>query len=153
MFWLLCGEGCGGPFNQRGGEEAQLECRGRQDTITGGQAPSVSWKSRKASSTPGVKGSGDQGGDAPEDLSHLCAPEWGGGWKASGMVGIWGGLCGLAYSSETKSNPELRQRRRRQSTRQGHTEERNPRALPWNSPPEQGAGYRERSPARLLRQG
>lgn len=64
-----------------------------------------------------------------------------------------GGLGGLAYSSETKSNPELRQRRRRQSTRQGHTEERNPRALPWNSPPEQGAGYRERSPARLLRQG
>ena len=78
LFWLLCGEGCGSPFNQRGGEEAQLECDGRQDSITEGQAPSVSWKSWKASRISGVKGSGDQGGDGPEDLSHLYALAWGG---------------------------------------------------------------------------
>lgn len=36
----------------------------------------------------------------------------------------------MAYSSETRSNPELRQRRRRQSTRQRHTEERNQEPYP-----------------------
>ena len=68
-------------------------------------------------------------------------------WLASGVLG------GLAYSSETRSNLELRQRRRRRSTRQEHTEERNPRALPWNSLPEWGTVCRERSPARLLGKG
>ena len=75
-----------------------------------------------------------------------------------GLSGVWhgwhlGGLGGLAYSSETRSNLELRQRRRRRSTRREHTEERNPRALPWNSLPEWGTVCRERSPARLLGKG
>ena len=52
-----------------------------------------------------------------------------------GLGGVWhgwhlGGSGGLAYSSETKSNPELRQRRRKQSTRQRHTEQRNQEPCP-----------------------
>lgn len=152
LFWLLCGEGCGSPFNQRGGKEAQLGCDGRQDSITEGQAPSVSWKSWKASRISGVKGSGARRRWARRPEPSVCT------CVGRGLSSVWygwhlGGLGGVAYSSETRSNLELRQRRRRQSTRQEHTEERNPRALPWNSLPEWGAGCRGRSPARLLGKG
>lgn len=51
----------------------------------------------------------------------------------------------MAYSSETKSNPRTQAEKEGDSPQEARTHgERNP-TLPWNSPPEQGAGYREKA--------
>lgn len=88
---------------------------GDKTMLQKGQAPKVSWRSQKASRISGVSGSGDQGRDEQEGLSHLCTPKQGGDREVSGTVGIQGAFGVRVYSSETKSNPELRQGRRRQS--------------------------------------
>lgn len=88
---------------------------GDKTMLQKGQAPKVSWRSQKASRISGVSGSGDQGRDEQEGLSHLCTPKQGGDREVSGTVGIQGALGVRVYSSETKSNPELRRGRRRQS--------------------------------------
>lgn len=129
---------------------------GDKTMLQKGQAPKVSWRSQKASRISGVSGSGDQGRDEQEGLSHLCTPKQGGDREVSGTVGIQGALGVRVYSSETKSNPELRRGRRRQSMKvrtqstklRTHCGEES-RGLSLGSL-EQGAGGRERSPARGL---